>query len=109
MRNPEKELDELFRAYRESFADVEASSGFMPGVWEKIEARRSFAFRVSHLARALLGASAVVFTLMAGFLVLQDRTSPDMPATYLDALASAHSSDSMLDAMHSETFEANQR
>ena len=39
MRNLEPELDELFRAYRQSFADVDPGSGFMPGVWEKIEAR----------------------------------------------------------------------
>ena len=110
MRNLEQELDDLFRAYRQSFDDVDASGGFMPGVWEKIEARRSFAFRVRHLARAFLGASAVLFTLMAGFFVLvENRTSSDLRESYLDSLASAHAADSMMDAMHSETGEAGQR
>jgi len=111
MRNMEHELDELFRAYRQSFGDdVEASAGFMPGVWEKIEARRSLAFRVGHLARGFLGASAVLFTLMAGFVFLAEkRTTPPAPASYLDALASAHATDSMMDAMHAETGEADHR
>jgi hypothetical protein len=110
MRNLDQELDELFRAYRQSFAEADASSGFMPGVWEKIEARRSFAFRVTHLARAFLGATAVLFTLMAGFFVLvHDRTVPEPHESYLDSLASAHANDSMIEAMHAETGEANQR
>lgn len=110
MRNLEHELDDLFRSYRQSIADPDPSSAFMPGVWEKIEARRSFAFRVRHLARAFLGASAVLFTLMAGFVVLVgDRTSPDPHESYLDSLASAHATDNMMEAMHAETGEANQR
>jgi hypothetical protein len=110
MRDLERELDELFRAYGQSFADMDAGSGFMPGVWEKIEARRSFAFRVRHLARAFLGATAVLFTLMAGFLVLvENRAAPDPHESYLDSLASAHATDSMMDAMHSEAGEADHR
>jgi hypothetical protein len=106
MRDLEQELNELFQAYRQSFADVDASGEFMPGVWEKIEARRSLAFRVRHLARAFLGATAVLFTLMAGFFVLvENRTSPDPRESYFDSLASAHASDSMLEAMHGETGE----
>ncbi len=110
VKNMESELDELFRAYRQSFADVDAGSGFMPGVWEKIEARRSFAFRVRHFARAFLGASAVLFTLMAGLFVLgENRPAAEPQESYLDALASAHAADSMMGAMHAETGEADHR
>ena len=105
----EQELDELFRAYRQSFDRVDAGSGFMPGVWERIEARRSFAFRVRHLARGFLGATAVLCTVMAGVFVLENRTATDQHESYLDALASAHATESMLDAMHGETGEADQR
>jgi hypothetical protein len=108
MKNLEPELDELFRAYRQSFADVDPSAGFMPGVWEKIEARRSLAFRVTHLARAFLGATAVLFTLMAGIFVLAgERTTPEPHESYLDSLASAHATDSMMESMHAETGETN--
>ena len=103
MNDAERELDELFRAYRQSFADVDASGGFMPGLWEKIEARRSFAFRLTHVARAFLGASALLFTLLFGmFLLAENRTSLDPHESYLDSLASAHASDSMIESMHSE-------
>jgi len=110
MKDLDSELDELFRAYRQSLADVDPSAGFMPGVWEKIEARRSFAFRVTHLARAFLGGTAVLFTLMAGFFVLvENRAAPDPHESYLDSLASAHATDSMMESMHAETGEKDQR
>jgi hypothetical protein len=110
MRNQEQELDELFRSYRQSVPDPDGSSRFMPGVWEKIEARRSLAFRVRHLARAFLGATAVLFTLVAGLMVLAGgRSAPDPHESYLDSLASAHANDSMMEALHAETGEANQR
>jgi len=110
MKDLEKELDELFLAYRQSFADRDADSGFMPGIWEKIEARRSFAFQVRHLARTFLGATAVLFTVIAGlFVLVENRTAVDPHESYIDSLASAHASDSMIEAMHAETGETNQR
>jgi len=110
MNGAERELDQLFRAYRESFGDVDASSSFTPGLWDKIEARRSFAFRVTHVARAFLGASAVLFTLLFGMVFfVENRTSLDPHESYLDSLASAHASDSMIESMHSEAGEADRR
>ena len=110
MNDAERELDELFRAYRQSFADVDATGGFTPGLWEKIEARRSLAYRVTHIARAFLGASAVVFTLLFGvFLFVENRASLDPHESYLDSLASAHASDSMIESMHSEVGEPPRR
>jgi len=110
MEDLEQRLDELFQAYRQSFADVEAGSGFTPGVWERIEARRSLAFRVRHVARTFLGATAVLFTLMAGVFVLVDRrTQVDPHESYIDSLASAHASDSMIEAMHAESGESGKR
>jgi len=110
MNGAERELDELFRAYRQAFGDVDASSGFTPGLWEKIEARRSFAYRVTHVARAFLGASAVVFTLLFGvFLFMENRASLDSHESYMDSLASAHASDSLIESMHSEVGEPPRR
>ncbi|MDX2154526.1 MAG: hypothetical protein SFV54_27540 [Bryobacteraceae bacterium] len=37
----ERNLDGLFAAYREATPDPEPSPEFMPGLWQKIEARRS--------------------------------------------------------------------
>jgi len=110
MNDAERELDELFRAYRQSFADVDGSNAFTPGLWEKIEARRSLAFRVTHVARAFLGASVLLFTLLFGvFFFEQSRVSLDPHESYLDSLASAHATDSMIESMHSEVGEAPRR
>lgn len=35
------DLEQLFAAYREALPDPEPSSAFTPGVWSKIETRRS--------------------------------------------------------------------
>jgi hypothetical protein len=110
MENLDQRLDKLWAAYRESFADPEPGGGFMPGVWEKIEARRSVAWRVRHMARTFLGATAVVFTLMMCLFVAAERRTPQTPReTYLDALASNPASDSIMDAIHAEAGEAGQR
>ena len=110
MENLDQELDKLLAAYRESFGDVDAGSGFMPGIWDKIETRRSLAWRVRHMARAFLGATAVVFTLMLCLFVAAERRIPQTPReSYLDALASNPSSDSMLESVHAEMGEPDQR
>ena len=106
MKDLEKELDELFRAWREAVPGPDASAQFMPSMWEKIEARRTLVFRVRHLARAFLGATAVLCTLMAGvFLLEANRPGPVPTESYLDSLAYAHANESMLDAMHVEAVE----
>jgi hypothetical protein len=38
----DEKLDALFRAFREACPSPEASPSFMPGLWQRIEARHSF-------------------------------------------------------------------
>jgi hypothetical protein len=47
----ERKLDEVFAAYRESLRDREASMGFMPELWKRIDERRR---RVSSLPQLAL-------------------------------------------------------
>jgi hypothetical protein len=86
-------LDELLRSYRAACPDVEASSNFMPGVWQKIESRHSFWFVFQRFARtATTGCAAICLLLV----VLNFASAPHnsrATATYTDALLADHSAE----------------
>lgn len=91
--NDDSRLDELFRSYRGSCNDVEPSTGFMIGLWQKIEARHSFWFVFQRLARATMTACAALCLLL---LVLNFVWAPQNhlgAATYTDALLADHSAE----------------
>ena len=64
MMSDESGLDQFFQRYRQSCPDVEPSVNFMPTLWEKIEARRSFPFTFRKLGRSLMTASAALCFLL---------------------------------------------
>lgn len=85
----EARLSGLFAEYREVFPDPEPSARFMPGLWEKIDARRSFAYRLKRLSQAFVTAAAAVCLLM-GLYLARPEPSTD---TYLEVLAADQSHD----------------
>lgn len=103
------ELDKLFRDYYEACPAPEPSPSFMPGVWLKIEARRSFSSRLKVLARGFVaGAAAVVLLMMVALALPFGQRSPG-PGSYLDALTASHTSDNLFypDRSKMETGGAN--
>jgi hypothetical protein len=84
MTNDDRELDDLFQKYRASCPDIEASAGFMPNLWERIENRRGFWFAFQGLARTAMTASTALCLL---FLILNFLAGPRNLPTYADALA----------------------
>lgn len=91
----DQELNSLFAAYRDATPGPEASANFMPRLWGKIEAKRSFVYRLrkmSHLAVA----TALAACLLGGFLLspLTPRES-QVAGTYVDILAEAHADDTL--------------
>jgi hypothetical protein len=92
MEDPEARLSELFAAYREACPDPEPGAGFTPGLWEKIEARRSFAFRLKRFSRGIIAAAAAVCLLMGLFLI-----RPEPSVSYMDVLTADQSSVSAAD------------
>ncbi len=87
-------LDALFAEYRSAFPDVDGSANFMPGLWQKIEARRvetTSIFR--HMVRACVMA-AIALTLLIIVLLPRVRPEPIYSAsTYVEVLDEAHSND----------------
>lgn len=100
-RNPEAQLDALFRAYRAACPDPEAGPNFMPGIWARIEARENSATIFSRMAKALV-TFAVATSVLLGLMVSMRQSDFMLPAdaTYLEALtADQHST---LDPLHFE-------
>ena len=92
MRNAQHELDELLRLYRAACPDPEPTAGFTPGVWQKIEARRSFWLLFERIGRPAMTASALACLVL---LILNLVTAPGRMAvsTYADALAADHTAE----------------
>ncbi len=86
-------LIELFAEYRDACPDPDTSATFMPGLWAKIEARRSFDLRLKRLSQAFISAAMAVCLLMGLYMV-----KPQPPTeTYLEVLAADQSHDSIAD------------
>jgi hypothetical protein len=81
------DLDSLFSAYREAMPDPEPSAAFTPGVWRKIEARRSPVRLLRRMAEAFVALAAVATILIGMFLMPKLQNSSVYAATYLDVLA----------------------
>ena len=91
----DQELDRLFAAYRDSLPDPEPTAGFMPALWNAIEARRTFRARFGRLSRVFVTAAGAIWLAMATLLIInaavpQSRSGPD-----IDLLADSHPADSI--------------
>lgn len=93
----EKQLDALFANYKAAVPDPDASANFMPELWGKIEARRSFTLRVRKLTHVFVGAAAALCLLFAMIEVMPmpRSTHQELHGTYVDVLAAAHPADNL--------------
>lgn len=95
MENNESRLDEMFQRYRAACPDVEPGAGFMPGVWQRIEARHSFWFVFPGLARVAATASAALCLLLLLLNFIAPTQSYVPASTYTDALMADHTAESL--------------
>jgi hypothetical protein len=90
MTEDDSSLNELFRGYRASCPDIEPSAQFIPGLWQKIEARQGVWFMFQRLARPATTACAALCLLL---LLLNFVAAPQnrfSAASYADALLAEH-------------------
>ena len=90
MDDRNNQLDALFVAYRDACPDPEPSASFMPGLWQRIEGRRSFAFGLGRLTRGFLAAAFALCVMMSTALVLPDNSSTTANESYLELLSESH-------------------
>ena len=91
-RSNDEQLDALLRAYRAACPDRDPSANFMPGVWQRIEARQRFAFSFTRMASGFVTA-AVALTIVLGVYMSWPHAQAAPPLTYLEALAEANTLD----------------
>jgi hypothetical protein len=92
----EEKLDALFQAYRNACPDREPGVNFMPGVWQRIEARQRNTFSFLHMAQAFVTAAAAVTLALGVYLYVPNNAKARGAAyqqNYLEALADANSLD----------------
>lgn len=94
------DLEKLFSAYREAIPDPEPSSSFTPGIWRKIEARRSPVQLWRRMAEAFVTVAAVVTLLIGTLVIPQLQRAPVYSASYVDVLAAEHSTQDYAEAVH---------
>src|SRR5258707_15069369 len=91
MPNGSDKLDGLWAQYREACPDPEPGAGFMPGLWQRIEARRfANAAVLRRIAQICVGATVALTIFMGMVLIPQLEKGPVYSATYVDVLAADH-------------------
>ncbi|MCS6952816.1 MAG: hypothetical protein RMK57_00055 [Bryobacterales bacterium] len=83
----ERQLDELFAAYRQACPDPEPTASFVPGVWRLIEGRREATSRLCRWAQAFVGAAALACLVLGLLLNVAAPGGVFSRATYVEALA----------------------
>ena len=94
MIDDERDLDGLFQQYRVSCPDIDAGVNFMPHLWEKIDARRSFWALFQRFARTGTAASLALFLLLVLLNAASETHRAPIAPTYADALAADHTAES---------------
>lgn len=84
-------LDKVFAAYRASIPDPEASAAFMPGLWQRIESRRSSNMLVfRRLAQICVGATLALTVVLGVVVIPHLEKLPIYSASYVDVLEADH-------------------
>jgi hypothetical protein len=88
--SPDK-LSGLFAEYRSALPDPEPTASFMPGLWQRIEARRSSnAKMLRRIAQVCVGATLALTVLMGVVLMPEVDKTAVYSSTYVDVIAADH-------------------
>jgi hypothetical protein len=84
-------LDALWTQYREACPDPEPGPRFLPGLWQRIEARRAANLTIfRRLAQVCVAATLALTVVMGWVLIPQLEKAPLYSTTYADVLAAEH-------------------
>jgi hypothetical protein len=94
MDRMEEKLDALFAEYRSACPDPEPGADFMPGLWRRIEARRTATVSVfKHWAQVCVMATVALTLLIGAVLIPRVQENSKPSSSYLEALSAEHSAD----------------
>jgi len=87
-------LDKLFAAYREVCPDTEPGPDFMPQLWARIEARRSFTLALRRFTGAFVTAAAAICIAVAVY-TAEPADSPVYTTTYVETLGTGYAPETL--------------
>jgi len=90
LSNSNERLDRLFTEYRQACEAPELSAGFMPVLWQRIEARQSTSWVFNKISGWFVAASAAAAAVLGLALLSMPGATSNYAATYVDALAADH-------------------
>jgi hypothetical protein len=94
MDRMDDKLDALWTEYRDACPDPEPGASFMPGMWQRIEARRNANVSIfRHFAQWCVTATIALTLLIAAVLIPKFQSNPVYSASYVDVLSAEHSTD----------------
>ena len=88
--NSSERLDRLFLEYRDACDAPELSAGFMPALWQKIEARQSTSWVFKKISGWFVAASAAASAVLALALLSMPVGPTNYAENYVEALAADH-------------------
>ena len=89
-QNRNSELDALFASYRNAVEVPEASPDFMPGLWRRVEQRRTVAYSFRRLASGFVTAAAAICLAMTLVMWSPSQiwsSQTTVAGTYVDVLS----------------------
>ncbi len=84
MNKDDRDLDQLFMAYRDACGIPEASADFMPGIWRRVDARRKSTRVLRRWTGAFITAAAALCILMLVYMAVPIREDSFDAITYVD-------------------------
>lgn len=83
--NTDRQLSNLLRTYRDACPDIEGGANFVPGLWQKIEARRTLPMMMRRWVQVFVSGSVAATLAMSLFLLT--APGPGFTTSYVEALA----------------------
>ena len=83
-------LDRLWAEYRAAVPDPEAGPNFTPGLWKKIEARRTEPLSVFRRLAQVCVMTTLALALLIAVIIPTLQEDPGVAGTYVDVLAAEH-------------------
>lgn len=81
------DLERLFASYRDCVTEPDASPDFMPGLWQRIDARRKVTYSFRRFASGFVTAAAAICLFMTVALWIPSQAPVSGGATYVEVLA----------------------
>ena len=89
----EEQLDALVRAFASACPDRDPSANFMPHLWQRIEARQTYAFSFRRMANALVTAAVALSVALGVYMAIPHASGTAGSQSYIEALADANALD----------------